>query len=73
MSKNDPAYPHLGYLGPNNEEILPCSGLTKREAAAIAVMQGLLSNSKSDLMPDRHAKISVEYADALLDELEKGK
>ena len=59
-------------------------GLTKREAAAIAAMQGLMSNS--DALTSLHqaadsecgeaealvAKEAIRQADALFDELEKG-
>lgn len=45
-------------------------GLTKREMFAMAAMQGILTRAGS---PDRNmiAKTAVEYADALLKELDK--
>ena len=57
-------------------------GLTKREAAAIAAMQGMLalgwrSKEQRDtardkwVVPDDIAQGAVAYADALFDELEK--
>lgn len=47
-------------------------GLTKREAAAIAAMQGLLAGEREHTPPDETAKSAVKRADALFDELEKG-
>lgn len=46
------------------------SGLTKREMFAMAAMQGILARTGST---DRsvNARLAVEYADALLKELEK--
>lgn len=46
------------------------SGLTKREQFAAMAMQGLLSHN-SNWRPTSVAKASVDYADALLAELEK--
>ena len=59
----------------------PCNGLTKREQFAMAAMQGLLSgkNGDADLYesaPDwvrNVSEASVEFADALLAELERTK
>lgn len=49
------------------------TGLTKRECAAIAAMQGLLANnSLMGLSVEKVARDAVEQADALLAELEKG-
>ncbi len=48
----------------------PTYGLTKREMFAMAAMNGILSRTGS---PDRHivAGYAVDYADALLKELDK--
>ena len=47
-------------------------GLTKREMFAVYAMQGILSNHNGiKPSPSRTAEISVNYADALLAELEK--
>ncbi len=68
---NMPAMPNT------NTEVypIPCptdygKGLTKREMFAMAAMQGILARAGS---PDRsvNARLAVEYADALLKELEK--
>ena len=60
-------------------------GLTKREAAAIAAMQGMLANHEASASiqedaieagihpADNMASIAVYAADALFDELEKDK
>lgn len=52
----------------------PLAGLTKREAFAIAAMQGILSGGQGvyDEGVKSKCKIAVEYADALLNELSKG-
>lgn len=48
-------------------------GLTKREAFAMAAMQGYLASYPSDSSPNavNVAKYSVEYADALIEALNK--
>tara|TARA_R110000851_G_scaffold254808_2_gene407410 strand:+ start:282 stop:527 length:246 start_codon:yes stop_codon:yes gene_type:complete len=47
------------------------SGLTKREAFAMAAMQGILSHSFGRGNPDELADQSIKCADALLKELAK--
>jgi len=52
------------------------AGLTKREAFAMAAMQGLLANSESNSWSEEQwyeqfSKQAVNHADALLKELEK--
>lgn len=75
MSKpNDPAFPiqippghyRMGESG---------DGLSKREYFAAMAMQGLLSNSisGSHRIPKRLSTEAVQYADALLAELERTK
>ena len=56
-----------------NECAIQKGGMTKREKAAIAAMQGIMASSTS-MNPDgsHFAKIAVKMADALFDELEKG-
>ena len=52
----------------------PYHGLNKREMFAMNALQGLLSNSAlalDDLSEMQVARFSIEYADALLAELEK--
>lgn len=44
-------------------------GLTKREAAAIAAMQGMLAGGAADL--DEVPEVAVAYADRLMTELAK--
>lgn len=48
-------------------------GLTKREAFAMAAMQGICSDSRNCGTNERRAANAVAMADALLAELEKGK
>ena len=45
------------------------TGLSKREALAMAVMQGLVSNNTLDGTDEKFAVIAVSQADALLKEL----
>lgn len=47
-------------------------GLTKREAFALAAMQGSLSHPQQNGDPESVAMWAVKYADALLAELAKG-
>jgi len=47
------------------------TGMTKREAFAMAAMQGYLGNSNFRGTQSALAKASIESADALLAELEK--
>lgn len=64
---NEPAYPFPVLHGKGAP-----TGLTKREAFAMAAMQGLLPVCGCDaLLLDRCAEFSVCYADALLAELAK--
>ena len=52
----------------------PFGGLTKREMFAMNAMQGLLSSESAESWYEQHedcAKAAVNYADALLKELEK--
>lgn len=80
MNRGDePAYPVVGPDGVQH------SGLTIREAAAIAALSGLLacpgSISAAGKMADENNKrignvmgdLAVSYADALIDELEKSR
>lgn len=49
------------------------TGLTKREAAAIAAMQGMLANPDAQMVQfdeERIARAAISHADALLRELE---
>ena len=48
------------------------AGLTKREAAAIAAMQGMMRMETSESDPGKLAEFAVRQADALFDELDKG-
>lgn len=59
----EPAYPRAGHYH---------CGLTKREAFAMAAMQGSLSHPQQDGDPEHVVMWAVKYADALLAELAKG-
>ena len=50
---------------------LMATGLTKREAFAMAAMQGILSHSFGRGNPEECAIAALQNADALLKELEK--
>jgi len=64
---NDPIYPNTKYDRYNYPE-----GLTKREYFAAMAMQGLLADTKDIIYPiTQVAKDAVNYADALIDELNK--
>ena len=45
-------------------------GLTKREYFAASIMTGLMSINEISI-PKRTAKVAVEFADALIEELER--
>lgn len=47
------------------------TGLTKREAFAMAAMQGLLSDSDRGGRCEAYARDAIKFADALLKELDK--
>ena len=71
---NDEGFPtHEGHV--DGEEF--CSGLTKREHFAGLAMQGFLSNrlevpsTGGKTLVDFIARCSIDYADALLKELDK--
>ena len=49
------------------------AGLTKREAAAIAAMQGMMRMETSESDPHDIANLAVRQADALFDALERAK
>lgn len=65
-----PAFPLPASVG-KIKRCGPLDGLTKREYFAGLAMQGLLAGDK-DLMtnPERTAELAVEYAEALLLDLE---
>jgi len=74
--RDDPAYP--AYINNDSTEYEYVPGLTKREYLAAMAMQGLLSadTSAGFLDPvagikENAARWSVEFADALIAELEK--
>ena len=74
---NAPAYPKLGawLAGPNGSEYVSGSdGLTKREAFAMAAMQGILAGPEAvteACAPGDIARYAAQAADALLAELAK--
>lgn len=55
----------------NKEDISKCIGLTKREAFAMAAMQGFLSDSNVTGSQSNVAAACVQMADAILAELDK--
>ena len=70
-NRDSAAYPKA------NPYVAEPGGLTKREAAAIAAMQGILACGMHTTPPEDMSQLeaiaqeSVAYADALFDELEK--
>lgn len=76
MSKrSEAAYPVAAEYTQNGDNLMhPERGLTKREVAAIAAMQGLLASGSAAKLPNRTMQESVaaraiQFADALLYEL----
>lgn len=68
MSKaNEPAFP----IKINNHDLY--FGLTKRELIAAMAMQKMVDPTNRKEWANQVAKIAVDYADALLAELEKEK
>lgn len=71
---NEPAMP-IEFNGFGQHAPEAHSGLTKREMFAMHAMQGLLSadyqNGSEKLNSEDVASMSIDYADALLAELEK--
>lgn len=53
--------------------VFSSGGLTKRERFAMAALQGMLADHTCDAEPDEFAEIAVNYADALIAELNKEK
>ena len=45
----------------------------RRERIATAAMAGMLADSSRRVLPKDHAKVAVQYADALIAELDKPK
>lgn len=76
---NTPAFPTLTWDQLQSGEIIQEteeSGFSKREAIAMAAMQGLLagrfaSEERLDCSPETIATLAVNHADALLAELSK--
>jgi len=72
---NDPANPTIGWeLTAHGDPVVITDqyGLTKREYFAAMAMQGLLTSTKYILYPiTQVAKDAVNYADALIKELNK--
>lgn len=68
INGDNPAYPVVDLRAPAADFAWVC-GLTKREAAAIAAMQGLLARPAEHLA-DHIAAHAIECADALLAGLE---
>jgi len=69
INTGGPAYPCETYT-PMGSPAGPSMGITKREVAAIAAMQGMLANDWQH--PINAAKAAVEYADALIAALGAG-
>lgn len=76
-NKNRSAYPVVEQVYRGNDTlILECTepGLTAREKIAAMAMQGILASyhdTSSHLDAEKIAKMSVEFADALINELSK--
>jgi len=70
---NDPINPLTEIIEKNGlQTVVEFNGLTKREYFAAMAMQGLLASAKDIIYPIiRVAKDAVDYADALIDELNK--
>jgi hypothetical protein len=72
---NDPANPTIGWELTSHGDPVSITdqyGLTKREYFAAIAMQGLLADTKDILYPIiQVAKDAVNYADALIEELNK--
>ena len=71
INTGGPAYPCETYT-PMGSPAGPSMGMTKREVAAIAAMQGILAGGGA--LPTAYAtRAAVEYADALIAALGAGK
>lgn len=68
MNANQPAFPIHDFVNGNGDVQTGSIGLTKREYFAAMAMQGILS---SNLEWINVAVSSVDFADALISELEK--
>ena len=73
INDGGPAYPSVLFThekGPNDHD----EGMTKREVAAIAAMQAILTarHHLSFMKADKLAREAVVYADALIAELGEG-
>lgn len=63
----EPAYPVANRMDRYGDMLYGADGLTKREAFAMAAMQGLLANGTGNYaLPDRAASMAVVVADLLL-------
>lgn len=74
---NDSAFARAAVYGVEEGRLGVCEdgypGLTKREYFAAMALQGIISNTKAlshDIFPVS-AKVAIEYADALIAELNK--
>jgi hypothetical protein len=67
---SNPAYPVYKRMYENNQDKIDCKGLSKREAFAMAALQGILSNPMRANVGENPAKDAVLYADELLKQLE---
>lgn len=68
--KDQPIYPNIKLVGDYGRE-LRLQGMTLREHYAGLAMQGILSNTNHQWPLEDVVKYSVEYADALIDQLNK--
>jgi len=68
MNANQPAFPIPDFVNGNGDVQFGSIGLTKREYFAAMAMQGILSNNLDWI---NVAVSSVDFADALISELEK--
>lgn len=69
---NEPAFSKAAFYHPDGGVDSPQSGLTKREYFAAMAMQGYLASFGHAIPNSKHiAEKSVEYADAVLKQLEE--
>lgn len=71
ISPNDPAMPTLFYNEITGQANGHSAGLTIRQEFAVRAMQGIISSGVNHYSAGGVAKVAVEFADALINELNK--